>query len=670
MKEQLLQKDSLNIDEVAKIVSSYESVKHQAQLMNHPSSGFAESADMSAGERSNINKIRNIPVKKCMRCGKQDHFANDQNCPARGKECIKCKRIGHFAARCRTPAGKRRYAEEPKPGSSKGFKRQRVHEIDTEEERKDRSFLFSINDGGEFLWLKLGGVTLQLLIDSGCTKNIINEKAWEYMKKNGANVWNQEKHCSEVFLPYGTEAKPLTVLGKFDARISVQDEGKIIQQVATFYIVVGGQQCLLGRVTAKSLGVLVIGLPSTHGVSMIQSASKRPFPKIKGVQVEIPVDKSVVPVCQHPRRPPIALLSKIEEKLKSLLLSDIIEPVEGGCEWVSPLVTVVKDNGDLRLCVDMRRANVAILRERHIMPTIEDFLPRFTSAKYFSRLDIKEAFHQVELKEESRYITTFITHMGLFRYKRLMYGIVIAPELFQRIMEQILSRCKRTVNFIDDILVFGATEQEHDEELKLVLSVLNEHGILLNQEKCLFKVSSLDFLGHTVSSDGIKPSVSKIEALQRFRTPSTAEETRSFLGLVTYVGRFLPNLATITAPLRELIRSGVKFSWGEAQEESFLKLKDMISNVQQLYFFDNSLRTRLIADASPVALGAVLVQFEGQYDSSPRPIAYASKSLTATERRYCQTEKEALALVWSVERFATYLYGRTLETGDRICMII
>ncbi|XP_062557899.1 uncharacterized protein K02A2.6-like [Armigeres subalbatus] len=513
-------------------------------------------------------------------------------------KCIKCKRVGHFAARCRTTTVRRKYSEEPRPGPSQGFKRQRVHEIETAEERKDQSFIFCVNDGEEFLWLRLGGVTLQLLIDSGCKKNIINEKAWEYTKNNGVKVW-----------------KLLFVLGKFDAQISVEDNGKIIEQ-------------------------------------------------IKGLQVEIPIDKSVVPVCQHPRRPPIALLSKIEDKLTSLLNSDIIEPVVGGCQWVSPLVTVVKDNGDLRLCVDMRRANAAILRERHIMPTIEDFLPRFTSAKYFSRLDIKEAFHQVELKEESRYITTFITHKGLFQYKRLMYGIVIAPELFQRIMEQILSRCENTVNFIDDILVFGSTENEHDMALKLVLSVLNEHGILLNQEKCLFKVNSLDFLGHTISPDGIKPSNSKVEALQKFRIPNTTEEVRSFLGLVTYVGRFLPNLATITAPLRELIRSGSKFCWGKEQQESFAKLKDLISNVQQLYFFDNTLRTRVIADASPVALGAVLVQFEGPTDFQPRPIAYASKSLTATERRYCQTEKEALALYRKGSSLSRLSVNSTPETFD------
>lgn len=394
----------------------------------------------------------------------------------------------------------------------------------------------------------------------------------------------------------------------------------------------------------------------------MNTTGTQPFPKIKGIQVKIPIDESVSPVCQQPRRPPIALMTKVEDKLNSLLVRDIIERVEGGCSWVSPLVTVVKDNGDLRLCVDMRRANAAILRERHIMPTIEDFLPRFTSAKWFSRLDVKEAFHQVELDSESRYITTFITHMGLFRYKRLMYGVACAPELFQRILEQILSSySKNVVNFIDDILIFASTEQEHDEVLKAVLSTLNEYGILLNQSKCVFKVSELEFLGHVISCDGIYPSNSKVESLQRFRAPTTSEEVRSFLGLVTYIGRFLPNLATITAPLRELTHSGVKFTWGKEQQVSFAKLKEMIGNVQHLRFFDNMLRTRVIADASPVALGAVLIQFEGSTDDDPRPIAYASKSLTITEKRYCQTEKEALALVWAVERFSVYLLGRKFE---------
>lgn len=185
--------------------------------------------------------------------------------------------------------------------------------------------------------------------------------------------------------------------------------------------------------------------------------------------------------------------------------------------------------------------------------------------------------------------------------------------------------------------------------------------MLLNKDKCVFKVTSLDFLGHTISSEGIQPSSKKIEALKKFRPPTSQEELRSFLGLVTYIGRFLPDLATTTAPLRDLTHSGIKFVWGSDQERAFTTLKGMISDVKLLRFFDNSLRTRVIADASPVALGAVLIQFKGSTDDAPRLISYASKSLTPTERRYCQTEKEALALVWAVERFSCYLLGRTFE---------
>ncbi|XP_055522466.1 uncharacterized protein K02A2.6-like [Wyeomyia smithii] len=481
-------------------------------------------------------------------------------------------------------------------------------------------------DGDELLWVKVGGVLLQMLVDSGCKKYIIDNKSWSYLKTNGVNIWNQQNRCDETFLPYGEKATPLAVLGTFETDVVIEDVGKTVKKITTFYVVKGGQQCLLGRSTATELGVLFIDLSSCHGVRSVMVEEKRPFPKIKSVKVSIPIDKHVSQVCQHPRRPPIALMKKIEDKLQSLLANDIIEPVEGGCQWVSPLVTVVKDNGDLRLCVDMRCANVAILKERHLMPTIDDFLPRFTPAKFFSCLDIKEAYHQVELDEDSRYITTFITHIGLFRYKRLMYGIVIAPEIFQRILEQILSRCsKNTVNFIDDILVFAGTEKEHDEALGSVLSTLKSYGVLLNKDKCIFKVQKLDFLGHTVSSEGIQPSRNKIEALQKFRAPFCSEEVRSFLGLVTYIGRFLPDLATVTSPFQKLTCAGVRLVWGDDQQQFFLKLKEMISNIKFLRFFNNSFRTRVIADASPVALGAVLIQFGGLDDDDPRPIAYARR---------------------------------------------
>lgn len=172
-----------------------------------------------------------------------------------------------------------------------------------------------------------------------------------------------------------------------------------------------------------------------------------------------------------------------------------------------------------------------------------------------------------------RYITTFITHKGVFRYKRLMFGISCAPEMFQKIMEQILADCECVINYIDDVFIFGETEQEHDEALRKVLEVFNSRGILLNQAKCVFKVPEITFVGHRLSSKGVQPMEEKTAVLKSFRAPSSTEELRSFLGLVTYMGRFLPDLGTVTEPLRGLLRKGVSFHWEGRHEDAFQQIK-------------------------------------------------------------------------------------------------
>lgn len=178
----------------------------------------------------------------------------------------------------------------------------------------------------------------------------------------------------------------------FETTFTVGNGNNQRQETAIFYVIDGGSQPLLGKDTAKRLGVLQVGLHEPNIlVNNIVPVGKRPFPKMKNVQLSIPINRMVTPIAQRVRRPPIELLSRIDEKLNQLLVADIIEPVSGAAPWVSPLVTIVKDNGDLRLCVDMRRANQAIIREHHMMPTFESFLPRLKSAKFFSRLDIKDA---------------------------------------------------------------------------------------------------------------------------------------------------------------------------------------------------------------------------------------------------------------------------------------
>lgn len=268
-------------------------------------------------------------------------------------------------------------------------------------------------------------------------------------------------------------------------------------------------------------------------------------------------------------------------------------------------------------------------------------------------------FHQVELAPESRDITTFITNKGLFRFKRLPFGLVIAPELFQKVMDQILAGCTGTYWYLDDVIVEGRDKQEHDERLEEVLRRMKDRSVELNWEKCVFCAEKVEFLGHTISADGIFPSITKIDAILSFRQPESEPEVRSFLGLANYLNKFIPNLATLDEPMRKLTRKGSYFLWTNEHQQSFERVKAAMANAQKLGFFNKEDRTAVMADASPTGLGALLLQTDASGCS--RIVNCASKSLTDTEKKYCQTEKEALAIVWSVERFYTYLYGNEFD---------
>lgn len=265
---------------------------------------------------------------------------------------------------------------------------------------------------------------------------------------------------------------------------------------------------------------------------------------------------------------------------------------------------------------------------------------------------------QVEISPESREITTFMTRRGLFRYTRLIFGINCAPEIFQKLMEQILNGCEGCCIYIDDIIVHGETKQQHEIRIQKVLQRLKEYNVSLNDDKCVFGATSVNFLGHQLSNKGIKPTYDKIKAIRLFREPTTMEETRSFLGLVNYVGKFIPDLATKTAPLRKLIKSNTPFEWGQEQSKAFRLLKGYLTDESSLGYYNVHHRTQIVADASPVGLGAVLIQFQGD---EPRVISYASRSLSEVEMKYAQTEKEALALTWAVERFHYFIYGKEFE---------
>lgn len=253
---------------------------------------------------------------------------------------------------------------------------------------------------------EVGGMKIPMIIDSGADANVVTEDTWKKAKSAGMAVMEYTQVVDRKLLAYATN-KPMQISGMFRAIIRAGQN----QVDAKFYIVQNGQRNLLGDKTAKQLHVLRVGFDIASVESPIQTC----FPKIKGIVVEIPIDESVQPVKQGYRRAPIALEERIYDKLKLLLDLDIIEKVRGPSAWVSPMVPILKSSGEVRICVDMRRANQAVHRESHPLPVIEEILGSLAGAVKFSKLDIKEAYHQLELSEKSREITTFITKYGLFR---------------------------------------------------------------------------------------------------------------------------------------------------------------------------------------------------------------------------------------------------------------
>ena len=324
-------------------------------------------------------------------------------------------------------------------------------------------------------------------------------------------------------------------------------------------------------------------------------------------------------------------------------------------------------DGGVRICVDMRQVNAAIKRVRHPIPTVEDISLELNGAKYFSKLDLAQAYHQLELHEDSRYITTFSTHVGLFRYKRLNYGTNAAAEIFQYTLQQQLQGLTGVRNIADDIIVYGQTREEHDIALDNCLKRLYNRGFRLNESKCRFLSTSLDFFGQVFSEAGIQPDPKRVTDLLNAPRSQNVREVRSLLGMANYSSKYIENFATITTPLRELTKKNAKFEWNETHQKAFDQLTNALTSAQCMAYFDMQKDTFITVDASPVGLSGILSQRTHGLDDD-KIISYASRALTAVETRYSQTEKEALAIVWAIEHF--HLYFSVLVQCTQVNMML
>ena len=315
--------------------------------------------------------------------------------------------------------------------------------------------------------------------------------------------------------------------------------------------------------------------------------------KLKNYKLRVHVDSNVRPVAQKLRRVPFALGDKVKAKVKELVKEDIVERVEGPTTWASPVVVAPKPSGEIRLCVDMCRANEAIVRERLPIPTIDKVPEELNGSTVFSTLDLRCGFHQIELHEDSRDITTFLTHEGLLHYKRLSFGVNAASKKYQHVIGQVIADIGGVVNIADDLIVHGKTVAEHDQNLHKLLAKLEEKNLTLNSEKCTFRISKVIFMGILLSEHGIGPTAERVRAVKEASRPSSVLEVRSFLGLVGFSSRFILDFATKTEPLRILCRNEENFEWGRAQEEAFNTLKEELAGASMLAFLTGKL-TRVL----------------------------------------------------------------------------
>jgi hypothetical protein len=361
------------------------------------------------------------------------------------------------------------------------------------------------------------------------------------------------------------------------------------------------------------------------------------------------------------------LQDAVTKELRKQIDEGILEPVKmdsGPTPWISNLVVVPKDKTKrnvkcgtsrplttstpmtlaVRLTCDSRSVNKAIRRTHYPGKSIEDLVYSVNGVNYFSKLDITKAFHQIKIDPSSKVYTTITTPIGLFQYLSLHMDIAGASEMFTEAIRTLLLGLDRQLNMTDDILVYGATKRAHQQNLLAVLARLESAGITLNINKCQFYRTELTFFGLRFTADGISPTVDRCEALRNASRPENVKELHSFLCTVLHSARFIKDIVKITEPFWRLTRGNQKLHWGDTEQAAFDQLKSSIST-NCVAYFDKSMETEVVADASPIGLGAVLGQFDPADPSRRRIVCFASRLLTDVERRYSQCEKEALAAV-------------------------
>lgn len=339
------------------------------------------------------------------------------------------------------------------------------------------------------------------------------------------------------------------------------------------------------------------------------------------------------PIFVKPRKVPITYQSGVDLEIDRLVKEGVLEPVPTA-DWGTPIVPILKkETKSIRVCVDYKTTvNPYLIDFKVPLPDIDDIFANLSGGVFFTKLDMRNAYNQLPLEENSQMLLAWSTHKGVFKCKRMSFGTKTACAHFQAVMSKTLQGCQGTACFYDDILVTGGTEAEHLTNLRSVFAKLLDAGFRLNLAKCAFFQRRIKYLGHIIDKDGLRKDEEKVEAIKRAPAPTNVNEVKAFVGLVNFYGRFLPNLAQLLSSFHKLPRKDEKFVWSPECAAALEMVKEIIASDRVLVHFNKNLPIKLVCDASSHGVGAAM--FHLMPDGSERPIAFASKSLNKSQRNY------------------------------------
>lgn len=661
-----------------RLVCGVRNNKIQQKLLSEATLTFAQAVSLSsATERAeqnlkDLHESKDWPVHavkaptKCFRCGKSNH--THEECRFKNADCYICHKRGHIAPVCKQKNN--RYNDRRRSTAGGGFNTNCVEE-------KEQSTSEIYPDGGEIytiysipykriqpikVTLRLNQIPIEMEVDTGASLSIINQSTFAALQHHDKTI--VLKPTQVKFRTY--TGGLITVMGLTE--VIVEYKKQSFKQPV--FVVSGDKPCLLGR---DWLYFLKLDWEEIFSISL-DGAAENNLDKLLSKYAEVFNDelgtltdykahiylkKSAEPKFLKSRSVPYALKGKIEEELRRQVEAGILEQVEIS-EWATPIVPILKPDKSVRICGDYKlTVNKNAIVDNYPIPSNEDLFATLAGGVQFSKLDLSHAYQQVLVDEQSRELLTINTHKGLFMPTRLPYGIHSAPGIFQRQLENRLKNIDFVKVRIDDILISGRSTAEHLRNLDQVFGVIKRCGLKLKLAKCEFMEDEVIYLGNRITKDGVSPVFAKVEAISAAPAPRNVTELKSFLGILNYYHRYIPNAATLLEPLHSLLRKEVIWTWGKKQVNAFTRIKDSLCNSQLLIHYDPDKDLIMSCDASPYGLGVVLAH--RLEDGTERPISYASRSLSTAERNYSHLQKEALSIIYGITKFHQYCFGRRFE---------